>query len=218
MPPSDSPSVTVAHKSARPLVWFTWFVVAVLIAYFVIENVPRYFVFTADSYGAYFWPKANWLFPHVACGLFALVIGPMQFWPKIRRDYLPYHRIAGRVYVVTVLVGAIASVGMAAQVEKTSAAYALGLIGLAIAWVTTTGMAFVAIRRKILMQHKQWMVRSYVVTFAFVAFRLGSDVIQAGNLLPAHERSAMLAWACWAVPLLVSEVAIQAGAVFKSRT
>jgi hypothetical protein len=150
--------------------------------------------------------------------VFAAVIGPLQFWPRIRRDYLPFHRIAGRVYVVTVLVGAIASVGMSTQVGRDSAAYAYGLTGLAFAWVVTTGMAFAAIRWKNLAQHKQWMVRSYVVTFAFVSFRLGSDLLQAGNILPAHERSAFLAWACWSVPLLVTEVALQAPAVFKSRS
>ena len=216
----NSPVATPAVVStSRPklLVWFGWLLVLALITYFVANNVPRYFVLTPQSYGDYFWGKASWLFPHVVCGLVALVIGPLQFWPRMRRDYLPFHRIAGRVYVVTVLIGAIAGLGMASSVGKDSAAYALGLSGLAIAWITTTGMAFVAIRRKNIVQHKQWMVRSYVVTFAFVTFRLGSDLLQAGHVLPSHERSAMLAWGCWAVPLLVAEVVMQAGAVFKSR-
>lgn len=84
----------------------------------------------------------------MVCGVLAAVIGPLQFWPKMRRDYLPFHPIAGRIYVVAVLVGAIASVGMAAKVGSDDAAYAFGLIGLSLAWVTTTVMAFVAIRRK----------------------------------------------------------------------
>ena len=78
-------------------------------------------------------------------------------------------------------------------------------------------MAFVAIRRKNLVQHKQWMVRSYVVTFAFVSFRLASDLLEAGHILPDHERSAVLAWGCWALPLLVTEMALQSSAIFKSR-
>ena len=184
----------------------------------MVDNVPRYFVVKPQSYGDYFWGKVNWLLPHVVCGLFAVLLGPLQFSSRIRRDYLPFHRIAGRVYVVTVLLGAIAGLGMASSVGKQSAAYALGLSGLAVAWITTTGMAFVAIRRKNIVQHKQWMVRSYVVTFAFVTFRLGSDLMQAGDVLPSHERSAMLAWGCWAIPLLFTEVILQAGAVFKPRS
>jgi uncharacterized membrane protein len=198
------------------LAWLGWLVALSLLAYFIKKNVPRYFVFTPESYGAYFWPRVSWLFPHVAGGLLAVLIGPLQFWPRIRRDYLQFHRIAGRVYVVTVLVGATAGLVMASKAEG-GAAYALGLGGLAVAWLTTTAMAFVAIRRKNLVQHKQWMVRSYVVTFAFVTFRLADDAMAAGHILPDEERAKMLAWACWAVPLLIAEVALQAGSVFKTR-
>ena len=81
-------------------------------------------------------------------------------------------------------------------------------------------MAVVAIRRKNLVQHKQWMVRSYVVTFAFVTFRLADDVMRAAGILSDDERARMLAWACWAcwaVPLLITEVIIQGSALFKAR-
>ena len=215
MPPPAVQSDSVIK--ARPLVWFAWLVILSSLGYFVLKNVPRYFVLTPASYGDYFWTKVSWLFPHVVCGVLAAILGPLQFWPKMRRDYLPFHRVAGRIYVVAVLVGAIASVGMAATVGPDDAAYAFGLIGLALAWVTTTGMAFIAIRRKNLAQHKQWMVRSYVVTFAFVTFRLVSDLMKAGHMLSSHERSALMAWASWAIPLLVTEVVLQAGAVFKTK-
>ena len=33
-----------------------------------------------------------------------------------------------------------------------------------------SGMALIAIRRRNFIQHKEWMIRSYVVTFAFVTF------------------------------------------------
>jgi len=212
----ETPSVSVTAKRPDLLVVLAWFVILCLVAYFVAKNVPRYFVFTPQSYGQYFWARASWLFPHVACGLLAVLIGPLQFWPRMRRDYLNAHRIAGRVYVVTVLAGAVAALGMAAKADG-GAAYAAGLAGLAVAWVVTTLMAFVAIRRGNLFQHKQWMVRSYVVTFAFVTFRLLDDAMRAGHILADEERGKLLAWACWAVPLLVTEVVLQAGSVFKTR-
>jgi hypothetical protein len=62
------------------------------------------------------------------------------------------------------------------------------------------------------------MVRSYVVTFAFVTFRLVDDSMRAAHLLGDEERSKLLAWACWAIPLLVTEVILQSSAVFKPRT
>lgn len=194
--------------------WSGWAVVLVLLAYFIQKNVPRYFVFTPESYGKYFWPRISWLFPHVASGLLAALIGPLQFWPRMRREYLQAHRIAGRVYVATVVIGTIAAWGMALHIEG-GPVYALGLSALGLAWITTTLMALIAIRRKNLLQHQQWMVRSYVVTFAFVTFRLCDEAMGAWHIMDENNRSMLLAWACWSVPLLIAEVAIQSGAIFK---
>ena len=213
---TSTPSAVDSGKRTNVVAWIGWSVVLVLLAYFVQKNVPRYFVFTPQSYGSYFWARVTWLFPHVACGLLAVVIGPLQFWPRIRRDHLRVHRIAGRIYVVAVVAGSIASWGMAARITG-APAYSIGLACLGLAWITTTLMAFVAIRRKNLLQHRQWMVRSYVVTFAFVTFRLADDVLGSWKILDGDERSKLLAWGCWAIPLLVTEVILQAAAVFKGR-
>jgi uncharacterized membrane protein len=217
MTPSESAAVDSAPRKSKALPGAGWAIVLSLLAYFICKYVPHYAVFTPESYGSDFWPRRGWLVPHIAGGLLAILIGPLQFWPKMRRDYLPVHRIAGRVYVVTVLIGACAAFGLAAT-SSIGPSYAAGLSGLAVAWLTTTGMAFVAIRRKNLLQHQQWMVRSYVVTFAFVTFRLVDDAMRAGHVLADDERAKLLAWASWAVPLLAAEVAIQSGAIFKRRS
>jgi uncharacterized membrane protein len=193
-----------------------WASILSLIAYFVVTHALRYFVFTKASYGDYFWSRAAWLFPHVAGGLLAIVIGPLQFWPRMRRDYLPFHRIAGRVYVVAVLLGSAVAFRLAAISEDTWGSYSLGLTGLGVAWVATTAMALVAIRRKNLLQHKQWMTRSYVVTFAFVTFRLFDQWMGAHHIMTDDERGRFLAWGCWAVPLLFTELVLQANAVFRA--
>jgi hypothetical protein len=215
MPP-EIPVPALEGRKPAFSAWVGWAVVLGLVAYFLVKYAFHYFVFTPESYGTYFWPRFSWLLPHVAAGVLAIVIGPLQFWPRMRRDYLQAHRVAGRIYVGLVLVGAAAAVGLASKIEG-SPAYSLGLVGLAVAWLTTTSLAFVAIRRKNLLQHQQWMVRSYVVTFAFVTFRLADDVLKAANIQNEDERSKYLAWACWAVPLLITEVAIQGRAVFQRR-
>ena len=53
------------------------------------------------------------------------------------------------------------------------------------------------------------MLRSYVVTFAFVWFRVLSSVLQASEIGTVQERIALASWFCWAVPLLVAEAVIQ---------
>lgn len=152
------------------------------------------------------------------CGLRpdALLLGPVQFWPGLRRNHLPTHRVLGRIYVLSILVGAIAAAGLAATITN-HPAWAIGLCALALAWLTTTGMACVAIRRKVVLQHKQWMVRSYVVTFAFVTYRLVTDFVKMGHHIPDRERQALIICLCWAIPLLFTEVVLQSSAVFKPR-
>jgi hypothetical protein len=46
---------------------------------------------------------------------------------------------------------------------------------LASAWIVATGFAYGAILRGMVTLRKEWMVRSYLVTFAFVLFRLVHD-------------------------------------------
>jgi uncharacterized membrane protein len=184
--------------------------------YFLITRAARYFVVTPESYGNS-WPQVSWLLPHIICGVLATILGPLQFWPKMRRDHLPVHRIAGRVYVAAVLVGSFASLGLSFRMSTTNAAYAAGLICLSLAWVLTTSMAFIAVRRKKLTQHKQWMIRSYVVTFAFVTFRLFDDLLGNRGLVPEHEFYSILAWGCWAVPLLFTEAILHSAEIFRKR-
>ena len=217
MNPTASPSASARSGRARPVFWIGWILVLSGLAYFIIKNVPHYFVFTRESYTDYYWPKRAFLLPHIIGGVVAAIIGPLQFVPKIRRDYIGFHRIAGRTYVVFVLLGATASLGISTRILGDDAAYGLGLAALAVAWLATTGMAFVAIRRKNIVQHKQWMIRSYVVTFAFVTFRLVEDLFAAIHILPQHEYESILAWGCWAVPLLFTELIMQSREVFRKR-
>jgi len=87
-------------------------------------------------------------------------------------------------------------------------AFGSALLYLALAWVVTSGMAYVSVMRRQFAAHREWMIRSYAVTFAFVLFRLGEDLNLYGGLGPSAQ-AVMLAWMAWAVPLLFAEVALQ---------
>src|SRR6202161_3083476 len=45
------------------------------------------------------------LIPHALAGIFALLIGPVNFSSRIRQLPLQLHRILGRIYVISVFVG-----------------------------------------------------------------------------------------------------------------
>ena len=93
--------------------------------------------------------------------------------------------------------------------------FGAGLTGLATAWLLTTGLALISIRKHLIAQHQEWMIRSYVVTFAFVNFRWFFSVLEAAGVGTALERATAASWFCWAVPLLVTELALQGRKIFK---
>src|ERR1700722_113572 len=46
------------------------------------------------------------LIPHTLAAIFALLIGPINFSSRIRQRHLQLHRVLGRIYVISVFVGA----------------------------------------------------------------------------------------------------------------
>jgi uncharacterized membrane protein len=109
----------------------------------------------------------NLLIPHTLCGIIALLAGPIQFSSRFRQRYLRFHRVLGRIYVIAVFIGAFTGIALAAGRP--------GLPGTAMqaaAWIVCTTAAFITARNRQIIQHRQWMARSYAVTFTFVSSRV----------------------------------------------
>ena len=92
--------------------------------------------------------------------------------------------------------------------------FGAGLMGLAVAWIVTTGLAFAAVLRGQLHQHQEWMIRSYVVTFGFVFFRIFIGIAQATGIGTLQEQLTAASWFCWAAPLLATEAILQGRKIF----
>ncbi|HEY4355619.1 MAG TPA: DUF2306 domain-containing protein [Acidobacteriaceae bacterium] len=107
------------------------------------------------------------LIPHTLSGITALLVGPIQFSSRFRQRHLRLHRILGRIYVLSVFVGSFTGIALAAGRP--------GLPGTsmqAAAWMVCTTAAFITARNRQIAVHRQWMARSYAVTFTFVSSRV----------------------------------------------
>jgi uncharacterized membrane protein len=155
-----------------------------------------------------YWPRRGWLLVHIAGGLVALLSGPVQLWLGLHDVKMHIHRKLGLVYIAGMAIGSVGAIGLAFQTDG-GLIFGSGLFFLAIAWITTTSLAYVAIRKGLIDQHREWTIRSYVVTFAFVTFRAG-QVAMVGQGIPLATAIGIMAWACWALPLLITEAVIQA--------
>jgi len=107
------------------------------------------------------------LIPHTLAGTLALLIGPINFSSRIRRRYLQLHRVLGRIYVISVFVGAFTGIALA-----TGRPGLPGTSMQAAAWIVCTVAALITARNRQIAQHRQWMARSYAVTFTFVSSRI----------------------------------------------
>jgi uncharacterized membrane protein len=112
------------------------------------------------------------LLPHIIAGTFALIIGPFQFSSRLRSRNLQLHRLLGRVYVYSVFIAATLGIILAVGgVSGRKIFFAIAIATQAITWIITTAAALITARNRQIQQHREWMVRSYAVTFTFVATR-----------------------------------------------
>ena len=188
--------------------------IGLLISYYVIDRAFPMLIVTEENYGTYYFPRVFWVFPHIVLGIFATIIGPFQFMSKIRNKYLKTHRQLGRVYIVSTILSGISGMYMAAT-SGVNLPFAVGLFVLGFAWSVSAIMAFVSIKNKKIALHKDWMIRSYVLTLAFVSFRFVEDILMALKIGSPEEVLVLMSWACWAIPLFIAEICIQ-GSKIKS--
>jgi uncharacterized membrane protein len=139
----------------------------------------------------------------------ALTTGVVQLWLGLTNRAATLHRTLGKVYGSAILVGSVGGYYLSFAIPTTEVVYAAGLFLLCTAWVITTSMALFAIRRRDVIQHREWMLRSYTVTFAFVTFRLFEIVLDKLHFASREDVATIMSWGCWAVPLMLVEPLIQ---------
>ena len=182
-------------------------VVAALAVFFVYRNVLPYFTWNEATYG-YYWTFRLPLIAHVTGGLVAALAGVWQIWTGLNTQAMRVHPWTGRLYVAGVLLGSFGALVLAWQSVLYGFAWAVALVCLGLAWLATTGMAWYGIRNRNVLLHQQWMIRSYILTFAFVTFRLVVDYVpyEAWWGISRPDMSTAFIWPVWVVPLLAYEM------------
>jgi hypothetical protein len=127
---------------------------------------------------------------HMLVAPIALLLGPFQFFPKLRAKYPKAHQWSGRIYVAACVIAGIA--GLATSPYASGGPVAgLGFGILAVLWVgTTLGVWRAAVQRRFCL-HRLLMRYSYAMTFGAVTLRLQ---IPLGFALGYTSYSAMSVW------------------------
>ncbi|MFI9273533.1 DUF2306 domain-containing protein [Kitasatospora sp. NPDC052896] len=140
---------------------------------------------------------------HIGGGVLALSLGPWQFSHRLRTRSPAVHRAIGRVYLVGVLAAGIGGLLLAPE-GLVGPIAPLGFSALAVLLLGTSTAAYVTIRRRSVVRHQIWMIRSFALIFAAVTFRLWLTVLPAVGL-PFDQAYGSGAWTSWLINLLVAE-------------
>ncbi|MGH7512561.1 MAG: DUF2306 domain-containing protein [Gemmatimonadales bacterium] len=127
-----------------------------------------------------------WLLPHGVAGAAALFLGPVQFSDRLRRRWLPWHRLVGRIYVSCVVIAAPLGV----YIEYVKYVNHVGSRALVIAglgngglFAVTTLIGLRMIKRRQIAAHKRWMTRSYATALIFLEVRCVEESTALTRLL-----------------------------------
>lgn len=197
-------------KTKKLLTIVLWTVIILISAYFYFYNVFGYFLgYRNERFGTTLLDNQIWFIAHMVGATFSLFLGPVQFWPSIRKKYIRYHRTAGKLYIIGSLIAGISALRLSWIYDCVGCRYPLVL--LSILFLGTTVMAWISIKRKNIVAHQQFMARSYTCALAFVFIRL-YQILPLGFLYsPINnvevERTAN-EWLFSLLPLLILEIAM----------
>jgi uncharacterized membrane protein YozB (DUF420 family) len=198
-------------KSSWRVVTISLLVIASAFAARFIWHYPaQYFLHYNAKQFDYYWPHRFRLIAHIGGGTVALTCGTLQLWTGLRMRAMNVHRWIGRVYLAGAAVGILGAFLLA--VLSTPRSFGVGLMGLATAWIVTTAIAWAAIVRGRVEMHREWMIRSYLVAFAFVTFRIFTDLLPSVTRhlgSNADDAGTSVAWLCWLLPLAAYEAIVQ---------
>ncbi|NEV92756.1 DUF2306 domain-containing protein [Psychroflexus sp. YR1-1] len=187
--------------------------ILVLVAlYFVIDRALPYFLkFNIEHYTSYYWPNKWWLVGHLAGGALALLIGPFQLSTPFRTRFIKTHRSLGKIYITGIIIASLTAFYMSVYVApQVNVSWSISLFVLALVWLVSVLMAYRAIMLKTIPQHREWMIRSYIISLGFVLFRFLNENSLVQDVMPTfEERGPACLWLSWTVSLFASEVVLQ---------
>jgi len=188
--------------------YFVFAAIGLMLAY-VIPHDESFVVHPKDPVWQHYEPFKWWLLPHGIAGACALLLGPLQFFDRVRERFRQLHRVAGRVYVAGVFVAAPLGCYIQYFQERMGAPRSFSIAAAvdAALWMTTTGIAIVLILKGKVQEHRQWMTRSFAVAVVFLEARVIGG-IAGWDSLDAHTNETIV-WFCLAFSILSADLVLQ---------
>jgi uncharacterized membrane protein len=166
--------------------------------------------------------EAAWilLVIHVPCAATAMILGALQFVPRIRTNRRR-HRIIGRTFLGFGTVAFVLTGIPLAITTPDGNLTRFGVLVPAVLWPPVAVTAFRAIRGGEVERHREWMTRLYAVTFFAITARMVTPLLLLAQVPIMQSRydgdvqaavSASIPygqWLGWIINLLLAELIIR---------
>jgi uncharacterized membrane protein len=156
-------------------------------------------------YGAH--PLATVL--HVLPGGLFLLLAPLQFSPRVRSQFIRFHRWSGRVLVLAALVAAATGLyfGLFMPFAGPGESVPIALFGGLLLYALPK--AVIAIRRGQAARHREWMIRAFALALEVSTVRIVGAVLDL-TMTPAgygpRPMFVVALWTGWVVTLGAAEI------------
>lgn len=148
-----------------------WIVVITSSVYFILDNVGEFVNGNRNEIlGKSLFNNQVWFVMHLVGGSLALLIGPIQFWKKLRDRYTEFHRLMGKIYIIGCFLTGLSALRL--SLISYCVPCRISLFITAILLLFSTAAAWFTIKQRNVKAHRQFMVRSYVLLLAFVLVRI----------------------------------------------
>lgn len=149
----------------------------------------------------------NWAFyAHISFGGITLLTGWSQFSKRIRSGNMKLHRILGIIYMIAVILSGVA--GFYLAIFATGGIVSIVGFGmLAVSWLLTTSIAYRDIKCGYVSSHRNWMIRSYALSFAAVTLRIWLPLLSGS--LGFETAYPIVAWLCWVPNIIFAEYLVR---------
>ncbi len=108
---------------------------------------------------------------HIIPGLLFIVLGPLQFIPRLRTRRPRFHRWAGRVFVGSGAILGISALIMSPVMPVGGVNETVASTLFAILFLFALSKAFLHIRRREVIPHREWMIRAFAIGLAVATIR-----------------------------------------------
>lgn len=149
---------------------------------------------------------------HVISGGLFLTLAPLQFLSWVRTRHVQLHRWSGRALVPVAFFTGLSGLYFGLMTPFGGASEAVAIAAFGGLFLVAVSRAVLAVRRRQLLEHREWMIRAFALALAVSTVRVVGGIFDftlAPAGLPAPDVFALSIWTGWIVSLSGAEVWIR---------